>query len=184
MKLIVGLGNPGNEYANTRHNTGFLLIDKLADKLHVELDKSKCKAIYGIYRYKGEKIILAKPQTYMNLSGQAVSGLLHFYHMDVKDLIVIHDDLDLPLGKLRLRKQGSSGGQKGMNNIIELLGTQNINRARIGISNDKLIDTKDYVLGQFSKEEKEVLNQVLDKATEAMIYSFDHSFEEVMSKFN
>ena len=135
MKLIVGLGNPGMEYVKTRHNAGFLLIDRLCEKLDLTLDKSKCKAIYGIYRHKGEKIIIAKPQTYMNLSGQAVTSLMHFYDVATEDLIVVHDDLDLPLGKLRLRSQGSSGGQKGMGNIIDLLGTSKIKRMRIGISN-------------------------------------------------
>ncbi|MBO7697615.1 MAG: aminoacyl-tRNA hydrolase [Erysipelotrichaceae bacterium] len=184
MKLIVGLGNPGIEYEKTRHNTGFLLIDRLCDKLNVTLDKNKCKAIYGIYRHGSEKIIIAKPQTYMNLSGQSVSSLMKFYDIPVEDLIVVHDDLDLPLGKLRLRHQGSSGGQKGMGNIIQLLGTQQINRVRVGISNDKSRDTKDYVLSRFSKEEVPVLEEVLDKGSDALVYALDHDFEEVMSKFN
>ena len=184
MKLIVGLGNPGMEYVKTRHNAGFLLIDRLCEKLDLTLDKSKCKAIYGIYRHKGEKIIIAKPQTYMNLSGQAVISLMHFYDVATEDLIVVHDDLDLPLGKLRLRSQGSSGGQKGMGNIIDLLGTSKINRMRIGISNDKRIDTKDYVLGRFSSEDEKVLDEVLEKGADALIYAFDHDYDLVMSKFN
>jgi len=184
MKLIVGLGNPGMEYVKTRHNAGFLLIDRLCEKLDLTLDKSKCKAIYGIYRHKGEKIIIAKPQTYMNLSGQAVISLMHFYDVATEDLIVVHDDLDLPLGKLRLRSQGSSGGQKGMGNIIDLLGTSKIKRMRIGISNDKQIDTKDYVLGRFSSEDEKVLDEVLEKGADALIYAFDHDYDLVMSKFN
>ena len=184
MKLIVGLGNPGMEYVKTRHNAGFLLIDRLCEKLDLTLDKSKCKAIYGIYRHKGEKIIIAKPQTYMNLSGQAVISLMHFYDVATEDLIVVHDDLDLPLGTLRLRSQGSSGGQKGMGNIIDLLGTSKINRMRIGISNDKQIDTKDYVLGRFSSEDEKVLDEVLEKGADALIYAFDHDYDLVMSKFN
>ena len=184
MKLIVGLGNPGIEYEKTRHNTGFLLIDRLCEKLDVVLDKNKCKANYGIYRHKGEKVIIAKPQTYMNLSGMAVSSLMRFYDIPVEDLIVVHDDLDLPTGKLRLRRKGSSGGQKGMGNIITQLGTQDINRIRVGISNDKNRDTKDYVLSAFSKDELPVLNEALDKGSDALIYSIDHDFDEVMSKFN
>ena len=172
------------EYVKTRHNAGFLLIDRLCEKLDLTLDKSKCKAIYGIYRHKGEKIIIAKPQTYMNLSGQAVISLMHFYDVATEDLIVVHDDLDLPLGKLRLRSQGSSGGQKGMGNIIDLLGTSKINRMRIGISNDKRIDTKDYVLGRFSSEDEKVLDEVLEKGADALIYAFDHDYDLVMSKFN
>lgn len=184
MKLIVGLGNPGIEYEKTRHNTGFLLIDRLCEKLDVILDKNKCKANYGIYRHKGEKVIIAKPQTYMNLSGMAVSSMMRFYDIPVEDLIVVHDDLDLPTGKLRLRRKGSSGGQKGMGNIITQLGTQDINRIRVGISNDKNRDTKDYVLSAFSKDELPVLNEALDKGSDALIYSLDHDFDEVMSKFN
>ena len=184
MKLIVGLGNPGKEYEKTRHNAGFLVVDRLLDKLNCQIDKKKCKAEYAIYFHKGEKIIIAKPQTYMNLSGDAVSSLMKFYDIDVKDLIVIHDDLDLPLGKIRLRHQGSSGGQKGMGNIINRLNTSNINRIRIGISHDRDIETVDYVLGKFSKEDLKLLNEVVDKAADALIYSFDHNFDEVMSKYN
>ena len=104
MKLIVGLGNPGKEYEKTRHNAGFLTINNLVKKLNCELNKSKCKAIYGIYNYQGEKIIIAEPQTFMNLSGESVKSLMKFYDINVQDLIVVHDDLDLPLGKLRLRQ--------------------------------------------------------------------------------
>lgn len=184
MKLIVGLGNPGEEYKKTRHNVGFLLIDRLCDKLNVTLDKNKCKANYGIYFYRNEKIILAKPLTYMNLSGESVKSLMKYYGVDVEDVIVVHDDLDLPLGKLRLRKSGSSAGQRGMGNIIDLLNTKDINRIRIGISNNKLMDTKDYVLGKFNNEEKKVMDEAIDKAADAIMYSFDHNFDEVMSKFN
>ena len=184
MKLIVGLGNPGKEYSKTRHNVGFLLIDRLCEKLGVELDKNKCRANYGIYFHNGEKIILAKPQTYMNLSGQAVKSLMKFYDIDLEDVIIVHDDLDLPVGKLRLRMKGSSGGQKGMGSIIDLLHSSNINRIRIGISNNKLMDTKDYVLSKFTKEEKKLIDEAVDKAADAIIYSFDHGFDEVMSKYN
>ena len=184
MKLIVGLGNPGIEYEKTRHNTGFLLIDRFCEKTGLKLDKNKCKANYGIYRHKGEKIIVAKPQTYMNLSGISVSSLMKFYDIPIEDLIVVHDDLDLPVGKLRLRHKGSSGGQKGMGNIIDQLKSQEINRIRVGISNDKNRDTKDYVLSGFSKEELPLLEDALDRGSDALIYSLDHDFEEVMSKFN
>ena len=184
MKLIVGLGNPGIEYEKTRHNTGFLLIDSFCEKLGITLDKNKCKANYGIYHHNGEKIIVAKPQTYMNLSGMAVSSLMKFYDIPIEDLIVVHDDLDLPTGKLRLRRKGSSGGQKGMGSIISQLGSQDINRIRVGISNDRSRDTKDYVLSAFSKDELPLLRQALDKGSDALIYALDHDFDEVMSKFN
>lgn len=184
MKLIVGLGNPGKEYEKTRHNAGFLTIDKLLNKLNIKLDKNKCKAIYGIYRHNDEKIIIAKPQTFMNLSGEAVTSLMKFYGIDINDVIIIHDDLDLPVGKIRIRYQGSCGGQNGMRSIINLTGTSEIKRIRIGISNNKLIDTVDYVLGKFSKEEYKVFDESIEKAAKAIIYSFDHDFNDVMSKFN
>ncbi len=184
MKLIVGLGNPGKQYDKTRHNAGFFVVDKVAEKLGVDFDKSKCKAIYGIYRHKGEKIIIAKPQTFMNLSGESVLSLLKFYDMDIDDLIVIHDDMDLPLGKLRLRRQGSSAGQKGMGNIIDLLGTSEIKRIRMGISKDEKIDTINWVLGHFSAEEMKIFDEAADKAAEAVIYGFNHDFEDVMNKYN
>lgn len=184
MKLIVGLGNPGKEYSKTRHNVGFLTIEKLCEKLNVCLDKNKCKAVYGIYRHNGEKIIIAEPQTFMNSSGEAVVSLMKFYDIDIKDVIIVHDDLDLPIGKIRIRYQGSCGGQNGMRSIISLTGTSNINRIRIGISNNKQIDTVDYVLGKFSKEEWAIFDEARNKAADALIYSFDHNIEEVMSKYN
>lgn len=184
MKLIVGLGNPGKQYEKTRHNAGFMVIDSLSKKLGFALDKSKCKAIYGIYNHRGEKIIFAKPQTFMNLSGESVQSLSHFYNVTTDDIIVIHDDLDLPLGKLRLRQKGSCGGQNGMRNIIDLLGTSEIKRIRLGISNDKQMDTKDYVLGKFSSEDYKVFETIVDKASEAVIYSLDNNFDVTMSKFN
>ena len=179
MKLIVGLGNPGNEYSKTRHNVGFCVIDKLIEELKIDLDKNKFKAIYGIY-----KVIIMKPLTYMNLSGEAVLAIKNFYDIDVKDIIVVHDDLDLPVGKLRLRKSGSSGGQKGMGNIIALLNKNDINRIGIGIGNNKLIDTADYVLGRFNEDDLKIINEAYIKAKDALIYSLDHDFEDVMSKFN
>lgn len=184
MKLIVGLGNPGKEYENTRHNAGFICIDLLCKELNINLDKSKCRCLYTIYNHKGEKVVIAQPQTYMNLSGEAVLSISKFYGIDTKDIIIVHDDLDLPTGKLRLRHSGSCGGQNGMRNIINLLNTQDINRIRIGIANNKLMDTKDYVLGKFKGEEKEAFMQGAIKAKDALIYSLDHDFEAVMNKFN
>ena len=184
MKLIVGLGNPGKEYEKTRHNAGFLVIDKLLDKLNIKLDKEKFESLYTIYNYKGDKVFIVKPLTYMNNSGEAVLKIMNYYDIDIEDLIVIHDDLDLPVGYLRLRRQGSSGGQKGMESIIKLLGSQKINRIRLGISNNKNIDTKDYVLGKMSKEETKVFDEITTLAADALIYSLDHDFDLVMSKYN
>ena len=185
MKLIVGLGNPGKKYENTRHNTGFAVIDRTLAKLNVELDKNKFNADYTMINRNGEKIYILKPLTYMNLSGEAVAPFMKYFNIDPEDLVVVHDDLDLPVGKIRLRQSGSCGGQNGMRNIIGLLGDSNIKRIRVGIGKDPLIPVVDYVLGKTKKEDLEVYNQALDKASDALIYWLDHDdFSKVMSNFN
>lgn len=185
MKLIVGLGNPGKKYENTRHNTGFAVIDRTLAKLNVELDKNKFNADYTMINRNGEKIYILKPLTYMNLSGEAVVPFMKYFNIDLEDLVVVHDDLDLPVGKIRLRQSGSCGGQNGMRNIIDLLGDSNIKRIRVGIGKDPLIPVVDYVLGKTKKEDLEVYNQALDKASDALIYWLDHDdFSKVMSNFN
>lgn len=185
MKLIVGLGNPGKKYENTRHNTGFAVIDRTLAKLNVELDKNKFNADYTMINRNGEKIYFLKPLTYMNLSGEAVVPFMKYFNIDPEDLVVVHDDLDLPVGKIRLRQSGSCGGQNGMRNIIDLLGDSNIKRIRVGIGKDPLIPVVDYVLGKTKKEDLEVYNQALDKASDALIYWLDHDdFSKVMSNFN
>lgn len=185
MKLIVGLGNPGKKYENTRHNTGFAVIDRILAKLNVELDKNKFNADYTMINRNGEKIYILKPLTYMNLSGEAVAPFMKYFGIEPEDLVVVHDDLDLPVGKIRLRQSGSCGGQNGMRNIIDLLGDSNIKRIRVGIGKDPLIPVVDYVLGKTKKEDLEVYNQALDKASDALIYWLDHDdFSKVMSNFN
>lgn len=185
MKLIVGLGNPGKKYENTRHNTGFAVIDRTLAKLNVELDKNKFNADYAMINRNGEKIYILKPLTYMNLSGEVVVPFMKYFGIEPEDLVVVHDDLDLPVGKIRLRQSGSCGGQNGMRNIIDLLGDSNIKRIRVGIGKDPLIPVVDYVLGKTKKEDLEVYNQALDKASDALIYWLDHDdFSKVMSNFN
>ena len=185
MRLFVGLGNPGKQYEKTRHNAGFFVIDKLLKDLDLNLDLEMCNAHYTIYRHKGEKILIVEPQTFMNLSGVAVQGLMNYYRLEPEDVIVVHDDLDLPLGKIRLRESGSCGGQKGMGNIIALLDTENIKRIRIGISNNKEIDTKDYVLGKITKEDFPIYDESTTKAKDALLYYLDEkNFAKVMNKFN
>lgn len=184
MKIIVGLGNPGRKYEKTRHNAGFLVMDELLKQLNVSLDKDKFNALYTIYNHQGEKIYLVKPQTYMNNSGEAVLPLMKFYKLNIDDLIVVHDDLDLPVGKIRLRKNGSCGGQNGMRSIIDLLGSKEIKRIRIGIGKDLQIDTIDYVLGKIPLEERKIYKETISKAAKAIIYAFDNDFDKTMSKFN
>ena len=184
MKLIVGLGNPGKEYENTRHNCGFMVIDRVLSKLNLSLDKEKFKGEYTSFNYKGEKVYFLKPLTYMNSSGECVAPFMKYFNIDIEDLIVVHDDLDLPVGKIRLREKGSCGGQNGMRSIVNLLGDEKIRRIRVGISKDPLIPVVDYVLGKTKPEDKEEFEKSLDKASDAIIYALDHDFSLVMSKFN
>lgn len=180
MHLIVGLGNPGKEYVLTRHNSGFTVIDRLVDDLDIKLDTRKFKGVYG--RYKDT--IILKPETYMNLSGECVRNIVNYFKIKIEDIIVVYDDMDLPVGKIRIRETGSSAGQKGMQNIIDLLHTKDIKRIRVGIGSHDLIETKDYVLGKISKDEKEVYDEAVKRAADALAYSIDHDFKEVMNKFN
>jgi len=184
MKLIVGLGNPGKEYEKTRHNAGFMAIDKLAEMIDVSFTQKQFNALIGTAMIKGEKIMLMKPETYMNLSGEAVSSAVRYYKIDTQDILVLHDDLDLPVGKIRIRYQGSSGGQKGLKNIIDLLGTQDIKRIRIGIGKDPIIPIVDYVLGKIPKEQEETFNESLDKAAKAARASLVLNFQDVMNRYN
>ena|SRR5690554_2567757 len=155
MKLIVGLGNPGDRYKNTRHNIGFMFLDELKNDLNLEFSLNKqLKSLIAFANINGEKIIFAKPQTFMNLSGEAVLSIVNYYKLEIEDIVIVYDDLDLPTGKIRIRKTGSSGGHKGMSNIIQLLKTSEIKRIRIGIMNNSNIDTIDYVLGKFTIDEE------------------------------
>ena len=156
MKMIVGLGNPGKEYEKTRHNAGFWVVDSLADKFGVTNWKDQYNALVGEFRLGGEKILLIKPQTYMNLSGEAVQPLIHFYKLDLDDLLVVYDDLDLPTGTVRIRKNGSSGGQKGMTSIIQRLNQDDFPRIRMGIGRPPAGWTvPNYVTSQPTEDETE-----------------------------
>ena len=184
MKLIVGLGNPGKEYENTRHNIGFMTIDKYANKLGVSITKEKYNGLYVDTNINGEKIILLKPQSYINLSGEVIRKFIDFYKIDLEDILIIHDDLDLSVGTYRIKQHGSSGGHNGLKNIELHLGTQEYKRIKIGISNNKLMDTKDYVLGKLSKEEKEELEKVEDIVLDILDDYFKISFSDLMNKYN
>ena len=167
MKLIVGLGNPGREYEKTRHNIGFNVLDLLADKYNITFSENKkFNALEASFNLMGEKVILVKPLTFMNLSGDSVIKYINYYDIDVNDLLVIHDDLDMELGKIRIVFDSSSGGHNGIKSIINNLNSQKFTRLKIGISHNKNIDTKDYVLGKFKGDDWKVLtdsyNKVLD----------------------
>lgn len=183
--LIAGLGNPGREYRDTRHNVGFMLVDVLAEKLGVRMTRVQSQAIIGQGNHAGCRVILAKPQTYMNLSGRSVSALMRFYKIAKENLLVAHDDLDLPVGTLRLRPGGGSAGQRGVASIIEQLGTQDFARLRIGIGRPPgQKDPKDYVLEAFPGEEWDVMRQTLVRAAEASLVFVEFGLDKAMNQFN
>ena len=161
MKLIVGLGNPGKQYEMTRHNVGFICLDALKEKYNLvfKLDSS-FNAMVALANIGGEKCVFVKPQTYMNLSGEAVGKILKYYKINLTDMLVIYDDMDISIGALRLREKGSAGGHNGIKNIIAHVGTQEFKRIRVGISSKANIDAKDYVLGRFGKEEQVILESI------------------------
>ena len=184
MKLIVGLGNPGKEYENTRHNMGFIVVDNFAKSLGEVINKEKFNGLYKEVYVNEEKVILLKPQSFMNLSGAVVKQFVDYFNIDTKDILIISDDLDLDFLDYRLRLFGSSGGHNGLKDIEKYLGTSKFKRFRIGISNNKLIDTADYVLGKFSKDNISEIEKFLP-TTESILKDYiTEDFERVMSKYN
>lgn len=184
MKLIVGLGNPGNEYKNTRHNIGFQLLDYIAKYNDVKFIKDKFNGKYAEMYINNEKVILLKPQSFMNLSGEVVEKYVSFYKIDLSDVLVIHDDLDMNFGRVKIVYDSSSGGHNGIKDIERCLGTRKYARLKIGIANNKSIDTKDYVLGKFTDEEIRILNDI-DKSLLYVINDFCiMSLDRLMSKYN
>lgn len=186
MKIIAGLGNPTKEYEGTRHNIGFSVIDKLADKYNISMNEKKHKAICGKGMIEGEKVILLKPQTYMNLSGESIVDAVNFYKVDPEeDVIIIYDDIDLDVGKLRIRAKGSAGGHNGMKNIIAHLGTQVFPRIRVGVgAKPKDWDLADYVLGRFPKEELPEIEAGRETACEAVKIIVSQGAEAAMNRIN
>jgi PTH1 family peptidyl-tRNA hydrolase len=185
MKCYIGLGNPGRQYEQTRHNIGFMVIDELSHLFNIPLDQSKHKGLYGVGFYKGEKILLLKPLTYMNLSGESIRAVIDYYQIDIEDLSVIYDDLDLPAGKIRLRQKGSAGGHNGIKSTIAHLGTQEFNRIRLGINRPpKGMKVPDYVLGRFSQDEQLDVIEAVKKAAAACELWLDKPFLQVMNEYN
>jgi PTH1 family peptidyl-tRNA hydrolase len=183
--LIIGLGNPGREYRDTRHNMGFLALDAIGQTLGVSLSRLQSKALIGQGTYLGKRVILAKPQTFMNLSGQSVGALVRFYKIPMERLLVIHDDIDLPFGTLRMRPDGGSGGQKGLASIIEHLGTKTFPRLRLGIGRPPgRMEAAGYVLQAFTGQEKELLVPMFDRAREAVLLYLQEGLEKAMTQYN
>lgn len=184
MKIIVGLGNPGKAYENTRHNAGFMALDRFAKRHDLSFSLSKFNGMIAQGFVQQEKVILLKPMTFMNLSGESLIQVINFYKAEIEDVVVVMDDLDLPVGRLRVRPTGSDGGQRGMRNIIQHLHTKDIARIRIGIGNNKIMETKDYVLGKIPADERVLFDQSLDQAVNAMEYALKHPILEVMNRYN
>ena len=185
MYLIVGLGNPGPKYANTRHNLGFQVIESLSRKLETGKPVQKHKALLAETTFKGEKVVLAQPLTYMNLSGHSVKEMIGNYHTALSDLLIIYDDLDLPPGVIRLRGSGGSGGHRGLQSIIDALGTNAFPRLRIGIGpSPEWMETADYVLLHPQGDEKDLLNDSLLRSTEAVLSFITDGLEQAMNLFN
>jgi len=183
--LVIGLGNPGREYKENRHNAGFMLVDRLAVRLDARNMQVQSKAIVISSQWGGRKLILAKPQTYMNLAGMSVQGLMRFYKLPLENLLVAHDDLDLPFGTLRIRPGGGPGGQNGVGDIIDRLGTQDFARLRIGIDRPPgRMDPAHYVLQDFPSGELLALSQVLDRAADSVLTWVKDGLDSAMNKFN
>ena len=184
MKLIVGLGNPGAEYAGTRHNVGFEIIDLLARRHHIAVSKRNFKAVYGEGTIAGKKVLLIRPMTYMNLSGEAVGAIARFYKIEPADIILISDDIALPAGKLRLRLKGSHGGHNGLENIFRLLATQDIPRVRVGVGAANPGDMKGHVLSKFRREEQDLMAEAHERAADAIESALRDGFETAMNRYN
>jgi len=191
MKLIVGLGNPGKSYAHNRHNAGFRCLNYFARLHSIRFDHRQCRARVGFAEVRGEKLLLAKPSTFVNLSGKPVACLVHKHGIPLSDLLIIYDDLDLPLGKIRLRRSGGSGGHKGMNSIISALGSEDFPRIRVGIgrpqADEQSIDEDaivHYVLSDFSSQEEAIIKPVIARVAEAIDCFLTQGIEAAMGKLN
>ena len=185
MYLIVGLGNPEEDYSNTRHNMGFNVINKLAKQYNIEINKKKFKGLYGTGNIEGEKVILLKPQTYMNLSGEAIREIIDFYKIEVKDIIIIYDDIDIEPEIIKIRKKGGPGTHNGMKSVVEHLKTQEFTRIRVGIGSPKYKDDLiNYVIGAISEEDIEKLDKGTTLAKDAIIEIIKNGVDIAMNKYN
>ncbi len=185
MLLIIGLGNPEDEYSNTRHNMGFDVINKIAKQNNIDITKTKFKGLCGSGNIAGSKVVLLKPQTYMNLSGQAINQYMAFYKITPQDIIVVYDDIDTEPGKIRIKKQGSAGTHNGMKSVISCIGTENFIRVRVGIGIPEFKnDLMNYVIGKIKNDDKEILEQGVNKAAQAIIEIIKNGVEPAMNLYN
>ena len=192
MYIIAGLGNPGKEYENTRHNMGFKVIDRISEKYGISVTKNKFNALIGEGRIGTDKVILVKPQTYMNLSGNAVREIMNFYKPDIEDLIVIYDDFDIPTGSLRIRKKGSAGSHNGMKSIVQQLGDNGFPRIRVGIGAPEHLDESEnregkvinHVIGRISKSQMKDFEEAIDKASDSAVCIVENDVDTAMNRYN
>ena len=183
--LIVGLGNPGKEYRDTRHNIGFMVLDRLAERFNESFTRTQSKALMTDFRYRGHRIYLAKPQTFMNASGQSTAALVRFYKIPMENLMVVYDDVDLPFETMRMKPSGGSAGHRGMKNIIQQFGANDFPRLRLGVGRSfGSKQAADYVLKPFSKEESEFLNHYIDRAADAVLAFIDDGIQRAMTEYN
>ena len=183
MKMIVGLGNPGKEYENTRHNVGFMVLDNWMNKHNFTFDKNKLNGLYSIIKYNNEDVLVLKPLSFMNLSGTVIRAFMNYYKIDVNDLLVIYDDKDIALGSVKLKKNGSSAGHNGIKNIIENLKTEKFKRLKVGLSKNN-VDMVSFVLGKFNNDEMCKLNVVLNETNDILDDYFVMTFDNLMNKYN
>ncbi len=183
--LVVGLGNPGDAYVTTRHNAGFMVLHKVAESFSIPVEKKKFDVLFGRGLIKGSEVILAKPMAFMNLSGIPVQKILNYFKIPFEDMLVIHDDIDLALGRLQIKENGGHGGHKGLKSIIETVGSGNFVRLRIGIGrSEDYVDISNYVLGQFNTNEKNVLDRMIEKAHDAVVETICKGTKKAMNIFN
>lgn len=185
MYLIVGLGNPEGEYSNTRHNMGFDVVNKLAQKYEIDLSRKQYEGIYGIGRIKNEKVILLKPQTYMNESGKSIREYIKYYKIELEKIIVVYDDMDLEKGTIRIRKQGTAGSHNGMKSVVQNIGTKDFNRVRVGIGRpEKAKEIINYVLEKIPKEERKILDEGIEKAAIGVEEILEKGIDKAMNELN
>ena len=184
MFVIAGLGNPGKKYEKTRHNMGFLVIDRIAEKCGIDVSRIKHRALVGDGIISGRKVLLVKPQTYMNLSGESIGEIMGYYHVEPENLIVIYDDFDIDMGSLRIRKKGSAGSHNGMKSVIAHVGSQDFPRVRVGIGSSGDRDWKDFVIGRVGKKEQDILKDAVDRAADAVISILEEGIDRAMNRYN
>lgn len=184
MIVIAGLGNPGKKYENTRHNMGFLTIDRIAEKNDIKVNKIKHRALVGDGFISGHKVLLVKPQTYMNLSGESLREVMNYYNVDIEDLIVIYDDFDIETGSLRIRKKGSAGSHNGMKSVIYQLKNDGFPRVRVGIGKSGSLDWRDFVLGKVGGAESDAISQAISNAADAVECMISEGIDIAMNKYN